>query len=82
MISSWPEEIDIGSKNYRIHLLMEIISEWRTLKQQVTNKPHESIDVFVQANKDIQLLIEEHQDLIKKIVRIENILYLDEHQDA
>ena len=61
---------------------MEMISERRILKQQVTEKPHESIDIFVQANKDIQLLVEQHKELIKKIVRIENIVYLNEHDTA
>jgi len=58
---------------------MEIISERRKLKQQVTDKPHESVDIFVQANKDIQLLVEQHRDLIQKIVRVENVLYFNEH---
>lgn len=79
MISERPEVIEIGTKNYRIYHLMEMISGRRTLKQQVTEKPHESIDIFVQANKDIQLLVEQHRDLIKKIVRVEHIVYLNEH---
>ena len=61
---------------------MEMISERRILKQQVTDKPHESIDIFVQANKDIQFLVEQHEELIKKIVRVEELLYLSDREDT
>lgn len=63
-----------------MNLLMEMISEWRTLKQQVTGKPHEQVDLFVQANKDIQLLVEEHFDLIRDILRVGDIQYINENQ--
>lgn len=61
---------------------MEMISERRMLKQQVTEKPHESVDIFVQANKDIQLLAEQHMDLVKKIVRVEEVIYINEHDEV
>jgi len=82
MISEWPQHIDLWTKNYRINLLMEMISQWRTLKQQVTQKPHEHIDIFVQWNKDIQLLVEDHMALVRDIVRVWDVQYINEHEDT
>jgi valyl-tRNA synthetase len=61
---------------------MEMISEWRTLKQQVSDKPHEQVDLFVQANKDIQLLVEEHFDLVHDILRVGDIQYINENEET
>ncbi len=81
MISEWPLPLAIGDKNYRINMLMEMIAHRRQLKTQVTDKPHEKISIFVQGNKDIQLLVEQHYDLVRDIIKVENISYYEEHQE-
>lgn len=83
MVSAFPKQQNITAhKNYRMHLLMEMISEWRNLKKQVTDKPHEKVSLFVQANKDIQLLVEDHSSLVKNIIRVDDIEYINDHQEA
>jgi valyl-tRNA synthetase len=81
MISEWPQPLAIGDKNYRINMLMEMIAHRRQLKTQVTDKPHEKISIFVQGNKDIQLLVEQHYELVRDIIKVEKISYFEEHQE-
>lgn len=61
---------------------MDLISQWRTLKADEIKKPHEKVSIFVQGNKDIHMLVERHEDLIKEIVNVEELTYLDEHEDT
>ncbi len=82
MISDRPQPLAIGDKNYRINMLMEMIAHRRQLKTQVTDKPHETISIFVQGNKDIQLLVEQHFDLIRDILKVDKISYFEEHQEV
>ena len=82
VISDRPKEIGLWGKNYRINLLMEMIWERRNLKQQVTDKPHEKVDLLIQANKDIQMLVEEHSDLVRDIIRVGDITYTNEHEET
>ena len=82
IVQPWPTKLDAGSKNYRINLVMDIISQRRTLRQAADVKPHESVSVFVQWNKDIHLLVEAHQHLITSIVNISEITMIDEFSDS
>jgi len=61
---------------------MDMISQWRTLRQEVIEKPHEKVNLFVQGNKDIQHLVQDHISLITDIVRVEEIAYIDEHEET
>lgn len=78
MSSAWPTDLSLDQKNYRFNLLMDMISQWRVLKQNLDQKPHEAVTLLVQGNKDIHLLIEEHQLLIKKLLHAEEIRFLPE----
>ena len=60
---------------------MDLIAERRKLKRKATNKPHEKVLVFVQANKDIHDLVEKHLELVSEVVRIEDVIYLDPNKD-
>lgn len=81
IISAWPQALAIGDKNYRINMLMEMIAHRRQLKTQVTDKPHEKISIFVQGNKDIQHLVEQHFDLVRDIIKVDQIQYINENQE-
>ncbi|USN54543.1 MAG: hypothetical protein H6765_08570 [Candidatus Peribacteria bacterium] len=59
-----------------------MISQWRNLKQQVTDKPHEKVSLFVQANKDIQQLVEDHIGLVTEIIKVADIKYYNEHEEV
>jgi hypothetical protein len=43
-------------------------------------KQHESIDIFLQANTDFIELIEDYEDLLKRLLKINSIEYLRPHQ--
>ena len=77
-----PTELNAGSKNYRINLVMDIISQRRTLRQAAEVKPHEEVTVFVQWNKDIHLLVESHKNLITSIVNVSEIVMIDEFSES
>lgn len=78
MTSAWPELSFEVEKNYKMNLLMDMISQWRHLRQQATEKPHEKVVLLVQANKQIQDLVAEHSSLIQHIIHAQEILYKDE----
>ena len=82
MISPRPIEQNFGKKNYKVNLLMDIISECRKLKQQATKKPHEKVHVYIQANTDIQETVTQHQDLIRMIVWVESLQCLHLHDQV
>ncbi len=81
MMTRWPDDFEIKDKDYRMNLVMDMISSWRNLKRKVTNKPHEKVDIFVQANKDIQDLVQDHFSLVQDIVKVQNISYLTAWQE-
>lgn len=76
--STWPLAIEGGKKNYRFNLLMDMITQWRALKQEVTKNSSEEVTLLVQGNKDIQLLVEEHEVLVKKLLYVSSIQYCNE----
>jgi len=81
-LEEWPEVTTVDDKNYRINLLMDMISQWRTLRTEVIEKPHEKVSIYVQWNKDIHHLVESHQWLITEIVKVEEISFIDEHWES
>lgn len=69
-------------KNYRMNLLMEMISHWRRLRGEVTNKKHEHVDLFVHANKDIHDLVSSHDLLVRDILHVDEIIYVHSHEEV
>lgn len=78
MMSAWPQPQFDVEKNYKMNLLMDMISQWRNLRQQATDKPHEQVVLLVQWNSQIQELVQEHSELIQHIIHAQEILYKDE----
>lgn len=60
---------------------MDMITEWRALRQDVVKQAHETVTLLVQGNRDIHLLLEEHAHLVKKILNASEIIVLNE-QDS
>ena len=78
IIADWPSKIDLKEKNYNIDLLMDLISEFRNLKQNSWTKPNEKVDVFIQWSKRFLSFSQKYEKLMIKLLKIENIKYLDE----
>jgi len=67
-------------KNYKIHLLFEIMDKITDIRENNCLKQHEPIDIFLQANTDFIELIEDYESRFKKLLRINKIEYLRPHQ--
>lgn len=67
-------------KNYKVHLLFDIMDKIVEIRENNCLKQHESIDIFLQANTDFIELIENYEVLLKKLLRINNIEYIRPHQ--
>ncbi len=81
MVSDWPTRADLPEKNYKIGLLMDIITTYRTLRTKVTDKSHEKVNVFLQAGTDMIDYIQQSEVLVKKLVGIDTIEYVNEGAD-
>ena len=78
IIAHWPTPLALGTKNYKFNLLMDMITQWRALRQGITQKPHEEVQLLVQANNDIHTMVTEHSELIKKLLHATQIHILAE----
>lgn len=67
-------------KNYKIHLFFDIMDKIVEIREKNCLKQHESIDIFLQANTDFIELIESYEDLLKRLLKINEIEYLRPHQ--
>jgi valyl-tRNA synthetase len=61
-----------------MNMLMDMIAQWRALRVQVTDKPHEKITLSLQSNIDIHTLVRNHETLVISILNVEKILYASE----
>lgn len=68
------------NKNYKIHLLFDIISKISHLRTINCLKQHENIDIIIQANTDFIELIQIYENLLKKLLKIKNIEFIRPHQ--
>ena|GEM_PF-3846149 len=57
---------------------MDMITQWRALRQEVVKQAHEEVTLLVQGNRDIHLLLEEHGNLVKKILNASEVIVLTE----
>lgn len=81
-ISNWPVVLaDLPPKNYKIKLMMEIITQMRHLRTKATDKSHEKVDVFVQGSSDILDYLQQSEELLKKLVNVQTVIYVRETQD-
>lgn len=67
-------------KNYKIHLFFDIMDKIVEIREKNCLKQHESIDIFLQANTDFIELIEDYEELLKRLLKINDIEYLRPHQ--
>lgn len=78
IVSQRPQAIGIWEKNYRMNLLMDMIAQWRALRTQVTEKPHDKVTLSLQSNIDIHTLVQDHAALVTSILNVETIHYTSE----
>lgn len=88
-IAQWPAELPGVPKDFKISILMDMITEWRNLRSQQKVKPHETVDIAIQANVSFNNFVKSYETLVKDLVKTDHIDYLreedhmsDEYQTA
>lgn len=76
----WPTEMQGVPKDFKISILMDMITEWRNLRAQQKVKPHENADIAIQATVSFNNFVKSYEDLVKDLVKTENIIYLGEEE--
>jgi hypothetical protein len=69
------DTLSIPNRNYKIHLLMNIIGACLQLKEQDKYKKHQAIDIYIQAPADMNQFIQNYEAVIQHITRAKNITY-------
>ncbi len=81
IISDYPESINISSKDPKINVLMNIISEFRNLRWKTETKPHEKVDIYIQSNSILNEYIKNYENILKNLVWAEDIKYSNWKED-
>ncbi len=64
-----------SQKNYKIHLLMNIVSSLKHLKDNLGLKNHEQVDVFIKASVDMLSFIKTYQQLLDTVLHVHVVDY-------
>lgn len=71
----------LPTKNYKIHLFIDIISRLLNIKKDLWLKKHELVDVFVNASADFIHTIWDYQDVLWQIVRANKLDFVRNNQE-
>lgn len=79
--NSWPVPMDNIPKDYKIAILMDMITGWRNLRAAQQVKPHEKAHIAIQSNVSFNNFVKDYEDLVKDLVGAESVEYHREEQD-
>ena len=65
------------TKNYKTQLFVDILDRFLYMKQKNNYKKHQLVDVFFKATPDFLQHLRKNENIIKKLINIENIEYFD-----
>ena len=65
-------------KDYKIAILMDMITGWRNLRADQKVRPHEKAHIAVQSNVSFNNFVKDYEHLVKDLVQAESITY---HRD-
>jgi valyl-tRNA synthetase len=68
--------------DYKMNLLMDMISQWRTLRSQVVDKPHEKVVLYVQSNSQIHQLVRDHMSILTNIINVDSVVFVELHDEV
>lgn len=69
-------QISLWQRNYKVHLLMNIIGSLYTLKQDQDIKKHEKVIVCIKASIDMITFVQSYEQLIYTIINAESIQFV------
>lgn len=75
-----PTLLTLGEPNFKIKRLIDIVTELRNIRSQAQVKPHESVQIFIQGNKDILDFMGKYEELLQKLVKTHEILYIQQDE--
>ena len=76
--SQWPTPIQNIPKDYKIAILMDMITGWRNLRADQKVKPHEKAHIAIQSNVSFNNFVKDYEELVTSLVQAESIIY---HRD-
>ncbi len=79
--STWPLPMTNIPKDYKIAILMDMITGWRNLRSAQQVKPHEKAHIAIQSNVSFNNFVKDYEDLVKDLVWAESVEYHREDQD-
>ncbi len=74
IISDLPTTIDEVDYDAKVDLFMDVITEFRNLRNKLWLKPHETADVIVQSNTTFMEFIKKFEILFKKLLNVDNLI--------
>jgi valyl-tRNA synthetase len=80
MMTPWPTQWELPNKNYKISLLMDIITAYRVLRTKATNKSHEKVNIAFQAGTAMSDYIREHELLVRRLVHVNEVQYISDKE--
>lgn len=75
------KKLNLKEKNYKINIFMDIVDKLKNLKQKLSIKKHEEIDVFVQANQEFVSFLSDNESLLRSLINIWHIDYIRLHEN-
>jgi valyl-tRNA synthetase len=81
IVQDYPKPIKDVPQNVNVNILTEVISAFRNLRTKVGLKPHESCDILISGNEDFLNLVKNYEDLLKSILKADNIYYREDGAD-
>lgn len=69
-------DIHTQSKNYKIHLFMNIVDAYRWLKLQLAIPKHQDVDMYIQATPDFLQFMQQYKSCIEKLIRTSSFSYI------
>lgn len=76
--STWPSAITNIPKDFKIAILMDMITGWRNLRASQGVKPHEKAHIIVQSNVSYNNFVKNYEDLVRDLVGGESVTYIRE----
>jgi len=71
---------ELPSKNYKIHLFMDIVSKLIVLKEHLWCKKHEGVHVLIQATPDFLDHVKAFENVVVKLLNVKEVLYVNAHE--
>jgi valyl-tRNA synthetase len=67
--ASWPTAITNIPKDFKIAILMDMITGWRNLRSSQQVKPHEKAHIAVQSNVSFNNFVKQYEELVISLVQ-------------